>query len=226
MNKYEFTKRESQVAKLMMEGKSNKQIASILKISVSTVEFHLTRVYSKLVVSSRPEAMMLLGHLEETLVLDEMSGSMIDKSSGESPVENTLDRKDNEIEPSSTTQRNQNMKSPTGKIFGNHSKAIFITFIIPLVAFATIVGIYLISPKFENIYTRECEHPDSFSVGYTIDRSNASGKNVHGQFGSMNISPWSSKPGFVLYKNISLPNVDRLYLKLLYSKKSPSSVPI
>lgn len=74
--------------------------------------------------------------------------------------------------------------------------------------------------------TRECENPDESSVGQTMDRSNALGSKAHGQFGTAVGSMWPAKPGYVKYNNISTPQLDRGYLKLRYSKYSPSTVPI
>lgn len=56
-----LTKRENEVAGLLLEGKSNKQIAFALGISESTVEFHLRNIYRKLDVVSRGKAMLTLG---------------------------------------------------------------------------------------------------------------------------------------------------------------------
>jgi DNA-binding CsgD family transcriptional regulator len=55
-----FSEREQEVIDLLVQGKSNKQIALHLKISNRTVEFHLSNIYSKLNVSSRTEAVLLL----------------------------------------------------------------------------------------------------------------------------------------------------------------------
>jgi DNA-binding CsgD family transcriptional regulator len=49
----ELTETEHRVAELASEGRSNKEIASTLFMSVHTVEAHLTRIYRKLGVSSR-----------------------------------------------------------------------------------------------------------------------------------------------------------------------------
>lgn len=59
-----------------------------------------------------------------------------------------------------------------------------------------------------------------------IERSNASGVRVHGQFGTVDSSPYPAKSGYVKYRNIDIPQSDQLYLDLTYSKWSPSSVPI
>ena len=57
----EYSKRQQQVIELLLQGKSNKQIASKLGISESTVEFHLRNIYGKLQVNSRTEAILKLG---------------------------------------------------------------------------------------------------------------------------------------------------------------------
>jgi DNA-binding CsgD family transcriptional regulator len=57
-----LSKREKEVIKLVLQGKSNKQIALSLDITVRTVEFHLKNVYAKFQVSSRIELILKLGH--------------------------------------------------------------------------------------------------------------------------------------------------------------------
>ena len=59
-----------------------------------------------------------------------------------------------------------------------------------------------------------------------IWRSNATSSKVHGQFGTIADSPWPPKSGYVKYNNIDIPQTDHLYLKLRYSKYSPSFAPI
>lgn len=56
-----LSNREQEVTKHLLEGKSNKQIASALHISENTVEFHLKNIYSKYEVSSRTELILKLG---------------------------------------------------------------------------------------------------------------------------------------------------------------------
>ncbi len=56
-----LSKRESQVADLVMQGKSNKLIAAKLHITESTVEFHLKNIFSKYQVGSRVELVLKLG---------------------------------------------------------------------------------------------------------------------------------------------------------------------
>lgn len=57
-----LSNREQEVAALLLQGKSNKQIAAALHITQNTVEFHLKNIYSKLQVSSRTELMLKLGN--------------------------------------------------------------------------------------------------------------------------------------------------------------------
>ena len=59
-----------------------------------------------------------------------------------------------------------------------------------------------------------------------IWRSNASGSQVHGQFGAAAESPWPAKSGYVKYNGIDIPALDQVFLKLRYSKYSSASVPI
>jgi hypothetical protein len=73
-------------------------------------------------------------------------------------------------------------------------------------------------------YERECEHPDEATVGQTIERSNASGLKVHGQFGTK--PAWPPQPGYVQFDNIRITQTEDLILVLRYSKYSSSSVPI
>ena len=51
-----LSKRERQVLQLLTEGMENKKIAEVLNVTVNTVEKHLTKVYQKLGVTTRTEA--------------------------------------------------------------------------------------------------------------------------------------------------------------------------
>lgn len=51
----ELTKREAQIASLVVKGKSNAEIAKVKGVSIRTVEGHLYQVYSKLQVRNRQE---------------------------------------------------------------------------------------------------------------------------------------------------------------------------
>ena len=50
-----LSKQEQAIKKFILEGKSNKEIANELFISLSTVKTHITNIYSKLKVSNRQE---------------------------------------------------------------------------------------------------------------------------------------------------------------------------
>ena len=56
---YDLTGRERQVLALMVEGKTNQEIAETLTLSVGTVRFHVSNILSKLGVSNRTEAVSL-----------------------------------------------------------------------------------------------------------------------------------------------------------------------
>ncbi len=51
----ELTPTEARIARLIVAGRRNREIAGELYISVATVEAHLTRIYRKLHVRSRTE---------------------------------------------------------------------------------------------------------------------------------------------------------------------------
>jgi DNA-binding NarL/FixJ family response regulator len=53
-----LTERETDVLRLLLEGRANKEIANSLGISVRTVKFHLDNLYSKIGVNSRVEAVV------------------------------------------------------------------------------------------------------------------------------------------------------------------------
>jgi DNA-binding CsgD family transcriptional regulator len=57
----QLSNREQDVVKLLLEGKSNKLIASSLHISERTVEFHLKNIFAKHQVGSRMELVLNLG---------------------------------------------------------------------------------------------------------------------------------------------------------------------
>ncbi|MBI2758634.1 MAG: response regulator transcription factor [Chloroflexi bacterium] len=60
----QFSERERQVNELLAQGKSNKQIALALGVSVRAVEFHLSNIYAKLGVNSRTEAALKLAETD------------------------------------------------------------------------------------------------------------------------------------------------------------------
>lgn len=73
-----LSKREQEVVKQLMQGKSNKQIALALGISIRTVEFHLKNVYTKYQVSSRIELILHLGNTTVAGINEKLGGSTVD----------------------------------------------------------------------------------------------------------------------------------------------------
>jgi DNA-binding CsgD family transcriptional regulator len=66
-----LTKREIEVLSLVLEGKSSRDVAATLVCSKRTVDFHLARIYDKLRVSNRVQAMRraaMLGIVDVSLV--------------------------------------------------------------------------------------------------------------------------------------------------------------
>lgn len=55
-----LSNRERDVVRLLLQGKSNKLIASDMKVTERTIEFHLTNIYSKFQVNSRMELVLKL----------------------------------------------------------------------------------------------------------------------------------------------------------------------
>ena len=79
---YVFSEREKEVIGLLLQGKSNKQIALSLDISQNTVEYHLKNIYKKLAVNSRVEAVLQLGKSVGSGNLNELGNPVVDVSSG------------------------------------------------------------------------------------------------------------------------------------------------
>lgn len=78
-----YSPREVDVIRLLLLGKSNKQIAHALGISERTVEFHLNHIFEKTGVGSRVELILKLGEstgvstaqpVEATVAGDEQTG--------------------------------------------------------------------------------------------------------------------------------------------------------
>ena len=51
-----LTEREQEILKLIFEGRCSSEVASVLRVSKRTVDFHLARAYVKLGVSNRFQA--------------------------------------------------------------------------------------------------------------------------------------------------------------------------
>src|ERR1044071_5860385 len=202
----QLTRREQEVAKLLLEGKSNKQIASALNVTGRTVEAHLTRIYEKLQVGSRMEA---FAKLRETTYI-----------SGDSTI----------VESPKLRENIGNEGQAVG-IRGISLEEIIrflVTYKIPIslwvILTIAIVSAFILWRRIPWKYEREGEYPDEATVGQVLQRTNASKAMVHGQFGT--VPAWPAQPGYVKYDNIKTPQLDHLFLRLRYSKYSSASVPI
>lgn len=79
----QFSPREKEVIVLLIQGKTNKEIALVLGVTVRTIEFHLSKVYAKLGVSSRTEAVLILADRP----LRESTGEQLRESTGYKTVD-------------------------------------------------------------------------------------------------------------------------------------------
>lgn len=68
------------VIEYLLEGKSNKQIAQNLGVSVRTVEFHLSNIYARLNVHSRTEAAIKLTEMNLRQPASSNTGRVLRKS--------------------------------------------------------------------------------------------------------------------------------------------------
>jgi DNA-binding CsgD family transcriptional regulator len=57
--KFSLTEREKEMLRLLLQGKSNKEISALTYVSTETVKSHLQNIYKKLDVRSRLEAVTL-----------------------------------------------------------------------------------------------------------------------------------------------------------------------
>ncbi len=91
-----FTERENEIIGLLLQGKSNKQMALALGVSVRTVEFHLSNIYAQLGVSSRTEAVLELSEVRlREAATRELRESTVaaDRNSGENAGTSVLRRR-------------------------------------------------------------------------------------------------------------------------------------
>ena len=86
MDGNQFSVREKDVIRHLLQGQSNKQIALALGITSRTVEFHLGNIYNKLDVGSRSEAILRL------------TESQLRESTGDVPGKSTVEELDDSTE--------------------------------------------------------------------------------------------------------------------------------
>lgn len=75
-----LSRRELEVIRLLLQGKSNKLIAFALGISDRTVEFHLKNVYAKFQVSTRMELVLKLGNTTGEAISEKLGHSTVARS--------------------------------------------------------------------------------------------------------------------------------------------------
>jgi DNA-binding CsgD family transcriptional regulator len=215
----QFTEREKDTLKLLLQGKGNKQIALELGIANRTVEFHLGHIYAKLGVSSRTEAILKLSESD----LRKSTGDTENGYQGKSTVEVGSENADNDGRPISQRRWTVSLIGKAAQL-----KKRWLLYGLAAGLMILIIGaiVWLYTVPTPWTASREGENPDEYTVGQMIGRSNASGSNVHGQFGTTSAAPWPAQFGYVKYSHIKTPRVDQLTLKLRYSKNSPSSVSI
>lgn len=64
-NMFKLTKRELEIAELIIKGYTNKQIAELTNISIYTVKTHISNIFCKLNAKNRANAaFLLLQHLK------------------------------------------------------------------------------------------------------------------------------------------------------------------
>ena len=76
----QLTQQELQIARLVADGKTNREVAATLFLSPKTIEFHLTHIYRKLDIHSRSELVRRIAD-DETMRVASASGAVIDKGS-------------------------------------------------------------------------------------------------------------------------------------------------
>lgn len=115
-----LTDREIEILRLLGQGKSNKEIAQELFISVNTVKVHLNNVFKKLGVSSRTEA-----------TLHALEHKLIDSPIPESENERTI----------TTIIETQTLKlSKIESFYDKYRWAIVLTAVILLIIFSTLIS--------------------------------------------------------------------------------------
>ena len=99
--------RELEILRLLSQGKSNKQIAADLFISVNTVKVHVSNIYEKIGVSSRTEATLYA--LEKGLAIKPLKFSDDNQNLNEILVDGT--KNDNDFPISKKTIKHSNNKN-------------------------------------------------------------------------------------------------------------------
>jgi DNA-binding CsgD family transcriptional regulator/N-acetylneuraminic acid mutarotase len=173
MNTNGFSRREEAVIGLLFEGKSNKMIAAALGISSSTVEYHLTRIYAKLGVSSRSEAVIRLAQLGKTPGFGtggETSIQVIPREddSGESPVARFENHANNKSELNPPVQAIPAMPAKTNRLPGKYRLPIIVGIITVMVALAVLFLLVVMSGV--KVKVRQGFYLPTTLAGHTLTR--------------------------------------------------------
>jgi DNA-binding CsgD family transcriptional regulator len=108
----QLSRREWEVVKLLLQGKSNKMIAASLHISRRTVEFHLKNIYTKLHVNSRIELILKLVNATGGIDIEKLGYSTVENA------EKTFENRDVfDLSPSLFNERNKTMNTDQKKAF-------------------------------------------------------------------------------------------------------------
>lgn len=145
----QFSEREKAVIELLLEGKSNKQIALSLGITNRTVEFHMGNIFAKLGVSSRSEAILAItsynNHSSNGLGADGLRESTV-------------------VSPPEVVN---NIEKPPRRIPMKRLKLIF-------ASSGLLAGILIIYLAFPNIWGKSTNIPDGIRLPETVATSSPS----------------------------------------------------
>ena len=113
-----LSKREWEVLRLLLQGKSNKLIAASLDISERTVEFHLKNIYTKYQVNSRVELILKLVNPTGKLEIEKLGYSTVDNM-GKTAENKDKSNSQTNWGKSSFSERYKTMKSNIRTILQN-----------------------------------------------------------------------------------------------------------
>ena len=218
----QFSPREREVIELLLKAKGNKQIAQALGISVSTVEFHLKNIFSKLGVDNRVEAVK---KLLKTTGGFQGSSTVVEMGKMNTIEDNDSNQISKEIKHTDVNRRVS--LEDIVRYLVTHKFPVILWLLLALA-----IGLVVYQSAYNKparngepwSYEREAEYPDAATVGLVLERTNASDDMAHAQFGTE--PAWPPKAGYVTYEGIETPQTDHLYLRLRYSKYSEASTSI
>lgn len=137
MQTNQLSKREREVIKLLLQGKSNKLIAISLDISDRTVEFHLKNIYAKYQVNSRLELILKLVNATGGIDIEKLGSSTVDDA-GKIANNGGAFNSQKDWLPSPFSERTKIMSANVRKIIRNA-----LTGFVPSVFLVMIVTVFL-----------------------------------------------------------------------------------